>query len=230
MTELDDYIKNYTSFNSWLMRRRYRHLAQYFKGTRALEIGVGDGTGTGILVTHFHHVTVVDGSEDAIRDIANRYPSTSRYINYFENLAFPEGVQFDTILLAHVLEHVDNPHDLLQKALTFLAPGGALIVDVPNADSLHRQFGVSLGLLKERTELNDTDRSIGHKRVYTYTQFQEEIEKVRAPIYTGGMFLKLLNQNDTETLFNQNQLEALFKLGVDNPEIAAEIYAVIEGP
>lgn len=212
------------------MRRRYHHLSKYFKGTRALEIGVGDGTGTGILVTHFHHVTVVDGSEDAIHDITKRYPSTSRYTCYFEDLDFIEGTQFDTILLAHVLEHVDNPHDLLQRAHSYLAPGGALIVDVPNADSLHRQFGVSLGLLEERTELNDTDISIGHKRVYTYTQFQEEIEKVRAPIHVGGMFLKLFDQENTEALFNKNQLEALFKLGVDNPSIAAEIFAVIEGP
>lgn len=230
MTELNKYIKNYTSFNSWLMVRRYRHLSQYFKGKRALEVGVGDGVGTGILVTHFNHVTVVDGSEDAIQNIANLYPSTSRYINYFENLDFPKGEQFDTIMLAHVLEHVDDPHVLLQKALTYLAPGGALIIDVPNADSLHRQLGVALGILEERTQLNETDMSIGHKRVYTYESFYKEIERVHTPIYTGGMFIKVLDQNATEKVFNKNQLEALFKLGIDNPQIAAEIYAVIEGP
>lgn len=231
MSQLNSYLKNYTDFNSYLIRKRYNHFKKYFRGTHALEIGVGDATGTGVLVTHFHHVTVVDGSTEAISNVAKHYPATSRHIQNFEDLDFPEGLQFQTILLAHVLEHVDDPHDLLKRALSFLAPSGVLIVSVPNANSLHRQIGVELNLLNEVTDLNETDLSLGHKRVYTQDSFIQEIfqQKIKPASATfGGMFIKVLSNEQTQKSFSKPQLDAMFKVGVQNPSISAELYALIK--
>lgn len=229
--ELDSYLKNYTNFNSYLIHKRYQFFKQFFRGTHALEIGVGDATGTATLVTHFNHVTVVDGSTEAIKAIAHRYPSTSRHIQNFENLAFPEHTFFHTIILAHVLEHVDDPHALLQRALSFLSPSGVLIVSVPNANSLHRQIGVELNLLKNTTDLNETDLSLGHKRVYTQDEFIKEIFQLplKPSAYKfGGMFLKVLSNDQTEKTFNKPQLDAMFKVGVQNPSISADLFALIK--
>lgn len=227
---LNSYLKNYTDFNAYLTHKRYLHFKQFFRGTHALEIGVGDATGTGVLVTHFNHLTVVDGSSEAIKAIADRYPSTSRHIQDFETLDFPEYQLFQTIILAHVLEHVDDPHDLLKRALQHLAPGGILIVSVPNANSLHRQIGVELNLLEKVTDLNETDLSLGHKRVYTYNSFAEEILQQRikpASVKFGGMFIKVLSNEQTQKTFTPQQLDAMFKVGVQNPNISAELYALI---
>lgn len=44
--------------------------------------------------------------------------------------------RFDVITLWHVLEHAEDPHALLESAVARLAPGGLLIIEVPNAESL----------------------------------------------------------------------------------------------
>jgi 2-polyprenyl-3-methyl-5-hydroxy-6-metoxy-1,4-benzoquinol methylase len=226
-THLNSYIKNYTDFNSWLIRKRYEHLSQYFTGTSCLEIGCGDGSGTIILNNHFLDLTVADGSSTALYNIGTILPKVKRHFLDFEQLSLSN--KYDTIVLAHVLEHVNNPQIVLEKAKEHLAPGGVLIVDVPNADSLHRQVGVEMGLLNHVTDLNETDISIGHRRVYTQYEFYEEIKKLKMNIKDfGGMFIKVLSNSQTEEVFNEDQLNALFQVGVDNPSIAAELYTVLK--
>lgn len=43
---------------------------------------------------------------------------------------------FDVVTIRHVLEHVPDPAQLLQDALTFVRPGGLVLVAVPNFASL----------------------------------------------------------------------------------------------
>ncbi|MEW5739880.1 MAG: class I SAM-dependent methyltransferase [Myxococcota bacterium] len=50
---------------------------------------------------------------------------------------------FDVITLWHVLEHLEHPVELLQELRGLLAPGGALVVSVPNFSSW--QSGVFTG-------------------------------------------------------------------------------------
>lgn len=56
--------------------------------------------------------------------------------------SFP--TQFDCIVCAHVLEHVHAPLELLQMLRNALAPGGILLLTLPNASSaLRRYFGAN---------------------------------------------------------------------------------------
>lgn len=225
--ELNNYIGNYTDFNDWLIRQRYEHLKQYFKGKTCLELGPAHGEGTEYLLDYFEKVVAVDGSRIAIDKLKKRFP-TDKLItvrSYFEDLGLDK--KFDTIVLAHILEHVDDPHILLVHAKKFLKPDGIMIIDVPNGLSLHRQVGVAMSLLKEPTELNDADLSIGHQRVYTPATFRKEISNAGLHIDKfGGMFIKILSNAQTEKVFNEKQLGALLLVGQENPEIAAEIYII----
>ena len=84
-----------------------------------------------------------------------------------------------------------------------------------------------MGMLKTKTDLNDADLSIGHQRVYTPETFKNDINKAGLAVETfGGMFVKVTSNSQTEEVFNTDQLEALFQVGVDNPEIAAEIFVI----
>lgn len=51
-----------------------------------------------------------------------------------ENLPFKDRV-FDTIVMNHVLEHFENPSEILKEVHRVLKDGGKLIVCVPNKDS-----------------------------------------------------------------------------------------------
>lgn len=42
--------------------------------------------------------------------------------------------RFDVVSLFHVLEHVVDPVELIRNAVSHLAPGGMLLIEVPNAD------------------------------------------------------------------------------------------------
>lgn len=53
---------------------------------------------------------------------------------YLEEADFPDG-RFSTILLDHVLEHVDDPDGFIAEARRVLMDGGAIVIWLPNADS-----------------------------------------------------------------------------------------------
>src|SRR3972149_11066474 len=53
----------------------------------------------------------------------------------FPDLAgLPSGRKFDLIVLAHVLEHMAQPHEFIAALVARLNPGGSLLVEVPNGD------------------------------------------------------------------------------------------------
>jgi 2-polyprenyl-3-methyl-5-hydroxy-6-metoxy-1,4-benzoquinol methylase len=225
--DLDLYLSNYTNFNDWLIRHRYEHLKQFFKGKTCLELGPAHGEGTEYLLKYFDEVMAVDGSAAMIKTLEKRFsnPKLQTLCAYFEDFKLPK--KYDTVVLAHILEHVDDPQTVLAHAKKYLKPGGVMIVDVPNGLSLHRQVGVKMGMLDKVTDLNEADLSIGHKRVYTPQTFQEEFKKAGLKIVEfGGMFTKILSNSQTEKVFDENQLQALMAVGIDNPEIAAEIFVV----
>ncbi len=73
--------------------------------------------------------------------------------------------RFDLIVLSHVLEHFEQPEAVLQRALSWLRPGGHLLVALPNI----RHISVTVPLLL-RGEFNYTPSGIldqTHLRFYT---------------------------------------------------------------
>jgi len=56
-----------------------------------------------------------------------------------ENNPWPDN-SFDVITFWHSLEHMARPVDALQAAYALLRPGGLLMMDVPNWDSLQRRI------------------------------------------------------------------------------------------
>lgn len=53
---------------------------------------------------------------------------------------FPSDARFDLILMFHVLEHVQNPLELLRECAARLSPKGVLIISVPNFSSWQSHF------------------------------------------------------------------------------------------
>jgi 2-polyprenyl-3-methyl-5-hydroxy-6-metoxy-1,4-benzoquinol methylase len=229
--DLNSYLPNYTEFNDWLIRQRYELLKRHFVGESCLELGPATGEGTEYLVHHFRDVVAVDGSQAVVDNLSARFGSDrlTAVCAYFEELELDR--RFDTVVLAHVLEHVDDPHGLLLIAKRFLKPSGVMIIDVPNGMSLHRQIGVEMGLLGAVTDLHEGDLSIGHKRVYTPETFVKEVEGAGLTVaHFGGVFIKILSNKQSAEVFDDRQLQALLTVGERYPEIAAEIYVTARIP
>jgi 2-polyprenyl-3-methyl-5-hydroxy-6-metoxy-1,4-benzoquinol methylase len=93
---------------------------------RVLDLGCGEGSISRALIERGHHVVSVDSR-----------PPTSPLPNFVQadigvGLPLDPDDRFDVIVLADVLEHLPQPEQLLETAVAHLAPGGRLLVSLPN--------------------------------------------------------------------------------------------------
>ena len=229
LEKIAEEVRYSKGFNGKLMYYRFLTVQEYFRGKVCLELGCADGLMTQFLVSYFEKVVAVDGSAKFCEITRNKVKSNNLEVvcSLFEN--YEPNEKFDTIIMAHILEYVKDPVLILKKAKNWLRDDGAILIDVPNANSIHRQAGVKMGLLKRVDELNELDKKLGHRRVYTWETLQEDIKEAGLKIKEiGGVFLKTLTNSQIETWWTEEMMDAFYELGKEYPEIAAEMYAVCE--
>jgi len=220
-------FSSWEGFNSKLIEFRYKTLSSFFNGEKCLELGCGDGKGTEFLLPYFEKIFTVNGSSKLINSLKRKIKSKRviTHVSLFEE--YNPNEQFDTIIMGHILEHVKDPVLILKRVKKWVKKNGVILIDVPNANSLHRQVGVKMGLLKRVTDLNEQDKKIGHRRVYTIDTLKKDIQKAGLKIRKlGGIFLKPLSNKQIEEHWDDKMINAFYELGKEYPEIAAEIYAV----
>ncbi|MGH9174002.1 MAG: class I SAM-dependent methyltransferase, partial [Vicinamibacterales bacterium] len=119
----------------WLERRSVRQLWRLLGLPRQV-LDVGCATGDLLLAIRRAgnpHVTGVEPAEHAAE--AARGRGLDVRTGSLEEAAFPDQA-FDTVILSHTLEHVRDPIATLREIGRILRPGGALILCLPNADSI----------------------------------------------------------------------------------------------
>ena len=220
----DWYLKEQLDFDKRLIRFRYETIKPYLHGTRGLELGPAEGEMTQFLINDFESLTVVDGAADLLTQIPDR-KNLVKIHSLFEEFE-PENY-FDSIVMEHILEHVDEPVALLECVKHWLAPGGKLFIGVPNGNSIHRLAAVKMGLLGQSCELNERDHALGHRRVYTPETFRKDIEAAGISVEViGGVYFKPLSNGQIQENWNEEMIQGFYELGKDFPELAAEIFAV----
>ena len=104
----------------------------------ALEYGCGDGAFAACVAEHpqVRIMTAVDFHSEAPALLDRASSSKLKYVPLaqFEQ----QATQFDIVFLRHVLEHSFQPHLMLEKIWARLNPGGTLVVEVPNFESVGR--------------------------------------------------------------------------------------------
>jgi 2-polyprenyl-3-methyl-5-hydroxy-6-metoxy-1,4-benzoquinol methylase len=222
----DWYLKEQLDFDKRLIRLRYQTLKPYLKGPNGLELGPAEGEMTQFLVNDFEELTVVEGSGELLLQIPTR-PNLRKVHSLFED--FKPLQQYNTIIMEHILEHVDRPVALLIKVKEWLMPGGRILIGVPNGNSIHRLVAVKMGLLKQQCELNSRDHSLGHRRVYTPDTLRAELQEAGLHLVEmGGVFFKPVSNKQIQENWTEEMIQGFYQLGKDFPENAAEIYAVCE--
>jgi SAM-dependent methyltransferase len=200
-------------------------LFPHLKHGHILNVGLGYGTWDERLATLDDSVVGLDLDGELVEHFRAKYPSI-RYVvsDVFDYV--PER-PIDSIVASHFLEHIDRPLELLTLWKSWLAPGGRILLVVPNAESLHRQIGKRMGLLTELTDLNDSDRRIGHKRVYTLPLFREHLEQSDlAIVLLAGVTLKCLSNAQLAQL-PRSYVEACIALGPELGTAACQLAAVV---
>lgn len=194
-----------------------------------LELGLGHGYSTNIFSGHFDRHVVLEGSPAVIRNFAVKWPECDAQIveTYFEKFETEE--KFDVIVMGFVLEHVDDPSEIISRYRSFLAQGGKMFLAVPNAAVLNRRVGHLAGMLSDMETLSENDLLLGHKRYYTVESLSAEIKRAGCQIDTmEGIYLKPFTTRQIISLnLDETVLRALCEVGVAYPELCCGILAQI---
>lgn len=197
----------------------------FIKGSRVLEMGPAEGLVSERLAKLDLALTVLEGSEQFCADISNRIPEVNVIWSLFED--YLPDAPFDTIICGHVLEHVEDPDEIVKTMKNWLAPNGVIFAAVPNSMSVHRQLAVIMGLLESENSLNELDILQGHRRVFSPPEFIDLFERAGLSIIeTGGYWLKSVANSQIEEHYSTSMVNASMVLGQRYPDIAAEIYVV----
>ncbi len=123
-----------TRLQAWALRRRIRwDCLPWRGGGRYLDVGCGSGGALGAAKALGWQVTGVE-VDDAAAAKARRF-TDEIHVGDALTAPFAPG-RFDVVTAFHVLEHVPEPVAMMRRMLEWLAPGGLLIVEVPNAGGL----------------------------------------------------------------------------------------------
>jgi SAM-dependent methyltransferase len=118
-------------------------------GRAVLDVGAGSGTFSNLLSARGFEVTSTDVTEEALEVLRSR---VSGPVVRADATALPFGpASFDAVVLAEVLEHVEDDAAALSEAARVLRPSGILAVSVPRNPEWFSQ----------------SDRWAGHVRRYT---------------------------------------------------------------
>ena len=233
---LDSHLKAYQGDNiydfdneiilNWYPKRIVHHADV---SSSILELGLGHGFSTKIFAKYFQKHLVLEGSAAVIKNFKSKNHDLNIEIKetYFEKFSTEE--KFDVIIMGFILEHVDDPFDILKQYLQFLAPGGSIFVAVPNAEVMNRRLGQLAGLLDDISELSQNDYLLGHKRYYTVSSLTKVIKEAGYNIKNiEGIYLKPFTTSQIINLdLDQKIIDALCKLGLAYPELSCGILAEI---
>ena len=177
-----------------LLKKRLKILSGK-RRVNILDIGVGPGDVTIMLVKNFKNITCVDPDKKNKKLVLDRIIRRKLALPVFisskiEDATLPEK-SFDHIILQNMLEHLSDPVGILDNLKKSLTNRGCIHISVPLSGSLHRWLGVEMGLIKKVDDLAKTDRDYEHYRVYSLPRLRKDIIKSGLKIsYELPIYLK----------------------------------------
>ena len=197
----------------------------------ALEVGCSDGKMTEMLAAHVREIDVVEATAFFLAEARKRnVPNATFHHAMIEQ--FEPDKKYDRIFATWILTHMVDAASALVHLRGLLAPGGLLLVTVPNVRVLSRQLALHMGLLSDLYGLSDNDRAHGHVRAYDRQRLNLEIRQAGfEPVEQGGLMLKILADYQMDALFDSKLLgdqhvEGFYRLGREYPDLCSAIYSV----
>jgi len=125
---------------TWLFWRRYEEILRFARlqeSDHVLEFGCGLGVFLPTLYARTKHVYAIDLFPSYAQLLCRQRQMDVQFIENLENCA---ENQFDLVIAADVMEHLDQPQDYYALFQSRIKPGGRLILSGPTENYLYR-FG-----------------------------------------------------------------------------------------
>lgn len=123
-------------------RRRNYYVLKYFpihKGEKVLEIGSGRGWFALEMAKRGFDITAVDLSQKNLDIIKEKSSFVKTKFGSADDLPFTEE-KFDWIVMNEVLEHLEDPDQVLYHISQFLTPQGKIFISVPYKENIVQEL------------------------------------------------------------------------------------------
>lgn len=208
--------------------------APYFRNGNLLELGSYQGQFTERLLQHFNDVTCVEASSDAIAITKKRLGNRIQQVEgMFEQISLSR--KYDNIVMTHVLEHLDDPVQVLQRVnREWLSETGRFFLVCPNANAPSRQIAVKMGLISHNAAVTPAEAEHGHRITYALDTLERDASRAGLRIvHRSGIFFKALANFQWDRLLqtdiiSQEYLEGCYQLGQQYPDLCSSIMLVCE--
>jgi 2-polyprenyl-3-methyl-5-hydroxy-6-metoxy-1,4-benzoquinol methylase len=138
--------------------------------------------------------------------------------------------------MTHVLEHLDNPVEILKRINDeWLSDTGRFFLVVPNANAPSRQIAVKMGIISHNTAVTPSEALHGHRITYTLDTLERDVKQSGLKIiHRSGIFFKAFSNFQWDRILEQDGivtdgfLEGCYKLGQQYPDLCASLFFVCE--
>jgi 2-polyprenyl-3-methyl-5-hydroxy-6-metoxy-1,4-benzoquinol methylase len=211
-----------------------RSFEPFFIKGNLLELGSFRGDFTRRLQAYFGDITCVEASDEAIAVAEKELGNKVKFVNsLFETAVLPS--KYDNIILTHVLEHLNNPVQVLKRINDeWLSDNGRFFLVCPNANAPSRQIAVKMGLISHNSAVTPAEVEHGHRITYTFDTLERDAKAVGLNvIHRSGIFFKALANFQWDRLLQTDiispeYLEGCYQLGQQYPDLCSSIFLMCE--
>ena len=199
----------------------------FIQGPAVLDLGFVDGDWTDAALRRAAHVDVVEGATRHVQHARTRYEGRQD-VRVFHGLfqEFRPDRTYNTVIAGDMLRYVEDDVAFLTAVRGWLAPGGRLIVTVPNRRSLHRRIGVALGFEASLDEATVRDREVGNRRSYDRYELRAAVQAAGFQIDdVRGCLLKPLSSRQMQD-WSDDLLRAFLEIGDELEDYCWFLYAL----
>jgi SAM-dependent methyltransferase len=175
-------------YNAYYDRPAMLELVGDIAGRRVLDAGCGPGLYAEELVSRGADVVAVDGSAEMVRLARRRLDGRATVIQADLDRRLPfEDAEFDLLVCALVISHLDSREAFLREAFRVLRPGGHCVVSTthPTTDWLRKGGSYFDVRLEEDTWQRD-------ERSYRVQFWREPLSSLCAAIADAGFLIERL--------------------------------------
>lgn len=209
-----------------------RSIQPFMKRGTVLELGSFKGDFTKRLLPLSDDITCVEASAEAIAEAKTSLPDSVEILQgLFETITLPK--RYDTIIMTHVLEHLDDPVTVMARiGKEWLAPGGRFFLVCPNANAPSRQIAVKMGLISHNAAVTPAEEAHGHRITYSLDTLERDATAAGLDVlHRSGIFFKALANFQWDRLMatdiiTDEYLEGCFMLGQQYPDLCSSIFLV----
>lgn len=206
----------------------------FFTTGSLLELGSFEGALTKRLMDYFDDITCVEASDQAINKATLQLGAQIKFINSaFENVRLSN--RYDNIVMTHVLEHLDDPVEILKKINShWLSDKGRLFLVCPNANAPSRQIAVKMGLIENNSSVTIAEKEHGHRCTYALDTLERDATKAGLRvIHRSGIFFKALANFQWDKILKTDiitpeYLDGCYALGQIYPDLCSSIFILCE--